>query len=109
MIHFFKEKYNYLYLIISLIFLIYFGVSHLHIIFFPNQLEYREGAALLIVSEILKGNLPYTLKMQPYLSEVYGPIYYFISALFVKFLGLKLASLRLLSAICIFANIFLCD
>ena len=74
MFHYFKEKFNYLFIITSLIFLIYFLISHFHIIFFPNQLEYREGASLLIVSEILKGNMPYTLKMQPYLSEVYGPI-----------------------------------
>jgi len=106
MLHYFKEKFNYLFIITLLIFLICFIISHFHIIFFPNQLEYREGAALLIVSEILKGNMPYTLKMQPYLSEVYGPIYYFISAFFVKFSVLNLTTLRFLSAFCIIANLF---
>lgn len=92
-------------ILLLLVFIVYFGTYHYNILMFQSQLEYREGAALHIVSEILKGNFPYTLKTQPYLSEVYGPLYYFLSVFFVKVFGISLFSLRFFSALCIILSI----
>jgi hypothetical protein len=75
---------------------------HYELIIYPFQHEYREGAPLLLASEFLKGNFPYTYKNQPYLSDVFGCMYSVFSLPFLKLLGVKLTSMRILSAISIF-------
>lgn len=75
---------------------------HLKIIFYPHQLDLREGAPLLLVSEFIKGNIPYTFKNQPYLSDVFGCMYSLFSIPFIKLFGLELSSMRILTSLCIF-------
>jgi len=91
------------YFFILLVFTVAFKLVNYHIdvLIFPFQLEYREGAMLLLSSEISKGHLPYTLTNQPYLTDVFGFVYPFLSQLFIKMFGVNFFSLRLLTAVCI--------
>jgi hypothetical protein len=95
-----KTKY---YIFIFLVFVVAFKLLNYHfdVLIFPFQLEYREGSMLLLSSEIFKGNLPYTLTNQPYLTDVFGFVYPFLSQPFIKIFGVNFFSLRLLTAICI--------
>jgi hypothetical protein len=74
---------------------------HYSIILFPYQLEYREGASLLLANELLQGNFPYTLKNQPNLSDVFGCLYSIFSIPFLKVFGVHLSSMLILSGISI--------
>ena len=101
-----KTKY---FILILLVFALLFKLVnyHLDVLFFPFQLEYREGSMLLLSSEISNGNLPYTLNNQPYLTDVYGCGYPLFSQFLTKFFGVNLFSLRLLTAVCIvFSSLF---
>ena len=99
-------KYSSITIILLLIvfYLFNFISYHISILYFPFQLEYREGAQLLVASELYNGNLPYTLENQPYLADVFGCMYPLIVIPMFKLFGIKLFTLRLLTAICVFLS-----
>jgi hypothetical protein len=92
-------------ILFSILFFVFLGNLfnyHYELIKYPYQHEYREGAPFLLASEFLKGNFPYTFKNQPYLSDVFGCMYSICSLPFLKLFGVKLSSMRILSAVSIF-------
>ena len=103
MINFQKTNKAKFFLSFFLVFIAFFKLFlyHIDILYFPFQLEYREGSMLLLSSELSKGHLPYTLPNQPYLTDVFGFVYPFFSQFFIKIFGVNLFSLRLLTAVCI--------
>ena len=80
---------------------------HFKLINYPYQLDAREGAPFLIATEMLRGNFPYVLSNLPYLTDVFGVLYYLFSIPFLKVFGIHLSSMRILSAVCIFIVILL--
>lgn len=93
----YKRVYNF---IILLILVYFFSLSLYYnylVISFPFQLEYREGASLLLSNAFIQGIHPYSLKNMPYLIDMYGFIYPLLSTVFIKVFGLNLSSLRILS------------
>ena len=80
-------------------------IHHYELIYFPYQIEYREGASLLLSKAFLSNKHPYTLESLPLLQDVYGFINPLISSLFIKFFGTDLSSVRLLSGVSIFLSV----
>lgn len=80
---------------------------HFKLINYPYQLDAREGAPFLIATEMLRGNFPYVLSNLPYLTDVFGVLYYLFGIPFLKVFGIHLSSMRILSAVCIFIVIIL--
>lgn len=78
---------------------------HFKLIDYPFQLDAREGAPFLIATEMLSGNFTYVLSNLPYLTDVFGVLYYFFCIPFLKFFGIHLISMRMLTAVCIFITI----
>ena len=80
---------------------------HFKLINYPYQLDAREGAPFLIATEMMRGNFPYVLSNLPYLTDVFGVLYYLFGIPFLKVFGIHLSSMRILSAVCIFIVILL--
>jgi hypothetical protein len=67
--------------------------------YYPYSVERMEGASLLQVIRILRGQALYIQPSLDYIPLIYPPIYFYLSALAAKFLGLSFAPLRLVSAL----------
>jgi 4-amino-4-deoxy-L-arabinose transferase-like glycosyltransferase len=64
---------------------------------YPYDLEWMEGGSLEHVARVLRGQavyVPPSLEFTPY---IYGPLYYYVAAVFAKLFGLRLLSLRIVS------------
>lgn len=79
---------------------------HLEVVLFPFQLEYREGASLLLSKSFLGFEKPYSLESMPRLIDMYGFVYPLIGSTFLKFFGLKLSVLRMISFFSIILAVF---
>ena len=79
---------------------------HFEVILFPFQLEYREGASLLLSQSFLSSEKPYSLESMPRLIDMYGFVYPLIGSAFLKFFGLKLSVLRMISFFSIILAVF---
>lgn len=73
----------------------------------PNQLEYREGAALLPVHLLLAGKNPYALEYMPEATNVYGIVYPLMVYPLAQWLGPSLYTHRLVTALFIGASCLL--
>lgn len=64
---------------------------------YPFSLEWMEGTSIIQVHRILSGQLLYVEPSLGYVSLIYPPVYYYVSAAFAKVIGLSFFSLRLVS------------
>lgn len=64
---------------------------HLQTINFPYQLEYREGAVLIVTGHYIKNENPYDINYQPQNTYAYGFLYPMIVSPFAKIFGNTLA------------------
>ena len=67
--------------------------------YYPYSVERMEGASLLQVIRILRGQALYTQPSLDYIPLIYPPIYFYLSALAARFLGLSFAPLRMISTL----------
>lgn len=70
---------------------------HLRLVFFPYQMEYREGAILLTGQAFLQGINPWQLEVNPIYINVYGFVYNLFALPFTWILGNKLWIYRLIT------------
>lgn len=80
---------------------------HLRLVFFPYQMEYREGAILLTGDAFLRGINPWALEINPIYINVYGFIYNLLVLPFAWMLGNKLWIYRLISFLAIAGQIWI--
>ena len=66
-------------------------------IFYPYQLEWMEGAALVQVNRLLAGKALYVPPSIDFVPLIYPPLFFYASALIAKIIGLGFGSLRLVS------------
>jgi 4-amino-4-deoxy-L-arabinose transferase-like glycosyltransferase len=64
---------------------------------FPYPLEIMEDANVQVVRHVLSGETPYTPPIATYVPTIYGPIYFYLSALVALVVGPTLTALRLVS------------
>jgi hypothetical protein len=64
---------------------------------FPYPLEIMEDANVQVVRHVLSGQTPYTATTPTYVPTLYGPIYFYLSALVALAVGPTLTALRLVS------------
>lgn len=81
---------------ILVVFLVLLAI-HLRIVFFPYQMEYREGAIVLTTEAFLNGINPWKLENNPVYINVYGFVYNFLVYPFAIIFGNKIWIYRLLS------------
>lgn len=74
------------------------AMRHFLIIFSPYQVEFREGATLVVTDVLLRGQNPFDLQVQPEASSVYGIVYPLVVYPFAKIFGSSLILHRLVSA-----------
>lgn len=72
---------------------------HYHLIVYPYQAEYREGADLLLTSAFARGIDPYALAVQPQYANAYGFVSNLLAAPFVALWGPSFAPGRALTAL----------
>ncbi len=84
------------YALIQTMLLVYLWVNHVS---FPLNLEAMEIYILAHVKRVVLGLPIYTAPGGDFIPFVYNPLYYYLSALFVKVFGLNLQSLRVVSII----------
>jgi hypothetical protein len=70
---------------------------HLRLVFFPYQMEYREGAILLTGQAFLQGINPWQLDVNPIYINVYGFVYNLVALPFTWILGNRLWIYRLIT------------
>lgn len=75
---------------------VYVGLAVLRIRY-PFALEWIEGGMLDEVRWILAGHAPYVAPSVDYVPFIYNPLYFWVSAVFAKALGLSFFALRLVS------------
>jgi hypothetical protein len=66
---------------------------------FPYPLEIMEDANVQVVRHVLSGETPYAAATPTYIPTLYGPIYFYLSALVALIVGPTLIALRLVSLI----------
>jgi hypothetical protein len=64
---------------------------------YPFALDWVEGESLAQVARLLRGQLLYARPSYQYVAVTYPPVYYYVSAVFMRALGLGLFPLRLVS------------
>jgi hypothetical protein len=83
--------------------ILYYFVVVIYITFcrirYPFSLEFLEGDSLIQVNRILQGKLLYAEPSFQYIAMNYTPLYFYISALFARLIGLGFFPLRLVSFI----------
>jgi hypothetical protein len=84
--------------IVILFFLLYVGIA-LTRMNYPFELEWMEGASVDTVSRILNGQPLYTAPSVEYVPPIYGPVYFYVSALFSLVFGIGFFPLRLISVL----------
>ncbi len=72
---------------------------HYHLIVYPYQAEYREGADLLLTTAFARGIDPYALAVQPQYTNAYGFVSNLLTAPFVALWGPSFAPGRALAAL----------
>ena len=80
---------------------------HLRLVFFPYQMEYREGAIILTTQAFLKGINPWALENNPIYINVYGFVYNLIVLPFAWLLGNQIWIHRLISFLAILGQIWI--
>ena len=75
---------------------LYIALRRLH---YPFALDWVEGESLIQVARLLKGQMLYIRPSYEYVALTYPPLYYYVSALVARSMGLELAALRLVSLI----------
>ncbi|MBK9924460.1 MAG: hypothetical protein IPP66_04130 [Anaerolineales bacterium] len=83
---------------------LYFSVST---IIMPYQIEYREGAALVMTQILLKGGNPFSLEYQPLGMNNYGIGYSLVVFPFAKLFGNTLSTHRSVNFFFLLASLFL--
>jgi len=68
-------------------------------LFYPYALEWMEGGMLEHVARIMEGKPLYLAPSIEFTPFIYTPLYYWVSAAVAHFLGVQLASLRLVSCL----------
>jgi hypothetical protein len=81
---------------VMLYFLVYLWIA-LARINHPFELEWMEGASVDTVSRVLNGQPLYTAPSVDYVPPIYGPVYFYISALLSLIFGVGFLPLRLVS------------
>jgi hypothetical protein len=66
-------------------------------IHYPFSLEWMEGESLVQVVRLLNGKLIYVRPSYEYVALPYTPLYFYVSSLFARLLGMEMFSLRLVS------------
>ncbi len=80
--------------ILNLAVVIFLCFNHL---WFPLHLDLMEGTVLQHVQQVVEGQPVYPAPTPAYVPLAYNPLYYVLSALFAKILGLNLVTLRLVA------------
>ena len=75
---------------------VYVAVSRIH---YPFFLDWVEGESLVQVQRLLRGELLYDRPSYEYVALTYPPLYFYVSAIFAKVMGLGFFPLRLVSLI----------
>src|ERR1700690_949343 len=65
--------------------------------FYPYQLEWMEGVALVQVNRVLTGKTLYVPPSVDFVPLIYPPLYFYVSAGIAKIIGLGFGALRLVS------------
>jgi hypothetical protein len=66
---------------------------------YPFELEWIEGSFIDEARWILDGKFPYVSPTISFIPDIYTPLYYYISALFMKFMGVGFLAPRLVSVL----------
>ncbi|MGL4982128.1 MAG: hypothetical protein ACRC4W_04660, partial [Treponemataceae bacterium] len=82
-----------------LFFNLYYG---LQIVLYPYQHEVREGAALVVIQNILKGVNPYAFSVQPHNTYVYGILNPLLAVPLTAVMGIGMIPIRLMNLLYIF-------
>jgi hypothetical protein len=82
--------------IVSIAFVIFLCLNHL---WFPLHIDLMEGTVLQHVQQVVEGKPIYPEPTPAYVPLAYNPLYYILSALFVKILGLSVSTLRFVSCL----------
>ncbi|MBL8080639.1 MAG: hypothetical protein JNM55_21890 [Anaerolineales bacterium] len=80
----------------AILWAIYFSLATIRI---PYQIEYREGASLVMTDFLLKGENPFAFDSQPLAMNNYGFVYSMVVYPFAAFLGNTLATHRVVTFI----------
>lgn len=88
---------TFLLLIISTYYLVIFFLLAIKRIFYPFELWHYEGNTLIQVTRIIEGKKIYVQPTFYYIPMIYGPIYYYVSALLAKIFGIHLYVFRFVS------------
>jgi 4-amino-4-deoxy-L-arabinose transferase-like glycosyltransferase len=89
---------------LSLFFVLFVIVSRIN---YPYSVERMEGASLLQVMRISTGQPLYAQPTIDYIPLIYPPVYFYLSALATKILGLGFAPLRLVSSLAFVGSLVL--
>jgi hypothetical protein len=92
-----EKAFKYALLIIGFAFVAVFAVVAFYRIRYPFELEWMEGGVLEHVNRILLGKRLYVEPSLDFISFVYPPVYYYISAALAKIVGFGFLPLRLIS------------
>lgn len=66
---------------------------------YPFELEWMEGAMVAHVDRVLHGQRLYVAPTVDFVPFIYGPVFFWVSAIFAKVMGVGFAALRLVSIV----------
>jgi len=69
---------------------------------YPYELEWMEGAMVAHVDRVVRGQPLYVAPTIDFVPFIYGPVYFWVAALFAKVLGVGFTALRLVSIVSTF-------
>ncbi len=82
---------------------IYYIIIYLYLalvrLFYPFELEWMEGGMVGHIVQIFQGHFLYQAPTIEFIPYIYGPLYFYLSALLSKLMGIGFLPLRLLSVI----------
>lgn len=96
----------YLYSLISFIFIIQYVITGIWRLMYPYELWWFEGNSLEQSLRVLIGQI-YVRPTPEYIAMIYNPLYFIISAIFIKIFGVHLYSIRLVSLAASLGSLFL--
>ncbi len=82
-------------------------ILHLRLVFYPYQMEFREGAIVLTTEAFLKGINPWSLENNLTYINVYGIVYNALALPFAAFLGNSLWIHRFMSFLAVIGQLWL--
>ena len=102
------EKYlQYAIILASVVCLLYLIKKQLFIVFFPYQLEFREGAVLNLTDALTKGINPYLLENQPWRTSIFGVFYNLVTLPLALIFGPNAVVHRVVSSLSIWMAFYI--